>query len=230
MTFQSLAKQFFGNPAAMFLWRLIFYSLELYLLLILITKAAFLVSFTFDNFFTGIIESIFSAVFDNLLTENITDMFRDTDTLNQAGEEIEIPTVWGYVGNYWSIFYDNLVAEPNPLLKVTMIFKLIILFSVVFLMSYHIAGQSLKSLRYKWVILIVLKIIAIFMFLMVGASNYLALIDSGSFFNYGTLFSFNMIRSCFSGQKLLILFIFFTAARDIVLHALTVFKKGGAVE
>ena len=221
MTFQSLSKQFFGNPAAIFLRRLMLYSLELYLLLILITKSAFLMSISFDGFFTGLVESFFRAIFDNLLSENVSEFIT-----NDATEAvIEIPSIWSYIGNYFSIFYSNLKAEPNPLLKITMIFKSLVLFSFVSLIIYHVVLESIKALKTRWFVLIILKIIAVFIFLITGAATYLALIDSGNFLNYGTLFSFNMVRSCFAEQKLLILFIFLTAARDVILHAVSIIKK-----
>lgn len=225
MTFQSLSRQFFGNPAAIFLRRLILYSLELYLLLILITKSAFLMSISFDGFFTGLIESFFRAIFDNVLSENVSEFITNNDVLAEKKSVVENPSIWSYIGNYFSIFYSNLKAEPNPLLKITMIFKSLVLFSFVSLMIYHIFLQSMKALKYKWFILLILKVIVVTLFLLTGAATYLALIDSGNFLNYGTLFSFNMVRSCFAEQKLLILFIFLTAARDVILHAVSIIKK-----
>jgi len=223
MTFQSFSKQLLGNPAAIFLRRIVFYTLELYLLLILITKSAFLISIAFDNFFTGLFERFFSLIFDNFISDDISNILRGTT--EETTKDIEIPTIWNYVGNYIGIFYTNLKEEPNALLKITMIFKSLILFSFVFLMIYHVTIQSIKSLRYKWVVLIFLKVLAVFIFLITGAATFLALIDSGSFFEYGTLFSLNMVRSCFAQQKLLILFVFLTAGRDVILQAAGSMRK-----
>lgn len=224
MTIQNFFDKLFGNPAAVFLRKLILYSLELYLLLILITKAAFILSISFDGFFTGLVESFFRAIFDNVLSENVSEFITDNDILAEKEVLTGSPTFWSYIGNYISIFYTNLKNEPNPLLKITMIFKSLVLLAIVSLMIYHVFIESIKSLKSRWFILVILKIVIVFIFLLTGAATFLALIDSGSFLNYGTLFSFNMIRSCFAEQKLLILFVFLTAARDVFLSGIAAIR------
>jgi hypothetical protein len=225
MTFQSFTQQLFGNPAAVFLRKLLIFALEVYLLLILVTKSAFVMSVTFDHFFTNLIESFFRFVFDNVFSENINHFIENNNVFAENEIIDQTPGIWSYIGNYIDIFYNNLKTEPHALRKIVMIFKALVLFSFVFMMIYHIFTQSVKALQYKWVVYIVLKVIIVFLFLLTGAANYLALIDSGHFFNYGTLFSFNMIRSCFAEQKLVILIVFITAARDVVLYAFASIKK-----
>jgi len=225
MSLQSFSQQLFGNPAAVFLRKLLMFALELYLLLILVTKAAFIMSVTFDNFFTGVLETIFRIIFDNVFSETVNNFLEKNEIFASSATDPRLQSIWSYIGNYIDIFYNNLKAEPNALLKITMIFKALVLFSLVFFILYHIFMQSMKALHYKWAFYVLFKMTVVALFLIAGAANFLALIDSGNFFNYGTLFSFNAVRWCFADQKLLVLIVFITAARDVILHAFTVMKK-----
>lgn len=216
-------KVFRSKPA-----NLLYMIFEIYLVLIIVTKAAFLISTTFDAYFSGLFDRLFSnmvniSVIDYTLGESES-MFPENLDVIKKQTSLKSLLMWEHIKNYGLLYLKNIANQDHALLKITLFLKGILIFTLIGVPIFQVLVQNVNDFlknttrRVLRLVVLVFKLLAIGSFLLMGAFNYMALLDPDRVWELAGIFSFNDVRDCFLQNKLLILLIFLITASDIVVY------------
>lgn len=221
--FKEALKKIFYSSFFASLLRFTWVSLELYLALILITRSAYLVTESFDGVFNHLFQKVFVTIYDRELIHEFVTGQSELDLTSRAEELVDDKKLVSFlmleeIEGYFKTFFDNIMFVSNPLRKIMMILKALTILSFVAMMIYHLVLQNFKVKAMKRFFLDLLKIVALSVFLLTGASVYIAHLEPYRVFELGNVFSFNAVRDCFLNNKLIIAIFYGIALRDLLLY------------
>jgi len=149
----------------------------------------------FKSFFSDLISTQFKGVIDDL---------KDSPSLFMVG----------LYSKLFSAFIDNLIEQPNPLLKILMIGKALLVLLLAMGIIYQVFYQSIKY-RNVSVILMIIKLYVIFVFVSIGSFHVIKSIDSSSFWDLGQMFVRDVFKDAFLKHKLVNILVFMVGVFDI---------------